>query len=134
LAAGLPDSVEVQLPGRLSNPEVIKYYQENHVNLFIHLSETEGLGMAAVEAQSFGVPGLSLDVGGVKEVVNDQSGMLLPLETSVEDLAKKVTEFKSSQMNSEAFRKQVREYFLEKFEATKNYRFFYEQIEQYSAL
>ena len=126
----LPSNVTVDFEGKLDNAELIEYYKNNHVNLFIHLSETEGLGMAAVEAQSFGIPAISLDVGGVKEVVNDKTGILLNANASIDEIAKHIQEFKDSNMNTKAFRAEVRKYFLENFKAEENYQFFFDEMIQ----
>jgi glycosyltransferase involved in cell wall biosynthesis len=125
----LPDNIKVNFKGRVVNEVVLDFYKNNQVNLFIHLSSTEGLGMAAVEAQSFGVPSLSIDVGGVSEVVNENTGVLLQDEgLSAEVVADEIIKFKDSIKNTSEFRKEVRSYFLEHFEARKNYDRFYQLI------
>jgi glycosyltransferase involved in cell wall biosynthesis len=41
-----------------------------------------------MEAQSFGIPAIATDVGGVKEVIKEGTGSLLPLDFNPSDLAK----------------------------------------------
>lgn len=125
---GMRDNISVTLHGRVDNNVVIDFYKKNKVNLFIHLSETEGLGMAAVEAQSFGIPAISIDTGGVKEVVNEKTGILLERDSTVLDVAESIICFKDSWKNNFAFRVGVRQQFLQKFEADKNYAFFFNKI------
>ena len=49
----LPPHIQVHLMGNRPNTELIEFYQKNSVDLFIHTSETEGLGMSIIEAQGF---------------------------------------------------------------------------------
>lgn len=120
--------IKVYLHGRISNAEIINFYQTNHVNLFIHLSTTEGLGMAIVEAQSFGIPALAINAGGVNEVVNEQTGILLPLDSNQKEILKAIENFKQSNLNSIEYRKKVKMHFNLKFNAYKNYHFFFNEI------
>jgi len=45
--------------------------------LFINTSSSEGIPVSMMEAQSFGIPILAMDVGGVREIVGPQTGRLL---------------------------------------------------------
>ena len=118
----------IQLKGRVPNKDILEFYSKNHVNLFLHLSTTEGLGMAAVEAMSFGIPLMAVDTGGVKEVVNEKTGELLPITADKKYITKAILSFKESNKNTEKFRKQVRKHFLENFEASKNYKQFFNEL------
>ena len=129
----LPGHVKAIFKGRISNVELIELYKTHSVNLFVHLSTTEGLGMAAVEAQSFGIPALSVDVGGVKEVVHDGTGILLTPDVDAERVAIELTQFKASMKNTESFRKRVRDHFLRYFSAEKNYKSFFDKIIKYKS-
>ena len=129
-ASFLPAIIQVELKGRLDNNEVINFYKTNHVNLFLHLSETEGLGMAAVEAQSFGIPVMATNVGGVAEVVDKSTGVLLSEFEAPSSIADKIIEFRLSDKNSKEYRKGVKGHFLNKFEAKKNYAYFFKRIMQ----
>jgi glycosyltransferase involved in cell wall biosynthesis len=42
--------------GNLSNKQVIEFYEENFVDCFLNLSESEGLPVSMMEAMSFGIP------------------------------------------------------------------------------
>ena len=75
----LPPNVKVELKGAVPNARVIAYYKEHPVDLFVHVSSTEGgVAVALQEAASFGIPLLAADAGGVAEVVNEETGTLLP--------------------------------------------------------
>ena len=55
--------------------------------LFIHTSETEGLGMSIIEAQGFGIPAVVLGVGGVVDIVNEQTGIVLSPNATNQEIA-----------------------------------------------
>jgi glycosyltransferase involved in cell wall biosynthesis len=77
-AAGLPESIRVELPGSLSNNEVLDLYLTRRPSLFVNLSDSEGVPVAIMEAMSAGVPVLATAVGGVGEIVSHgRNGFLL---------------------------------------------------------
>ncbi|HET6244687.1 MAG: glycosyltransferase [Bacteroidetes bacterium] len=128
LALTLPSHVAFEFKGHTSNEEVLEFYQKNSVNLFMHLSDTEGFGVAIVEAQSFGIPALAVKTGGVPEIVNETTGILILLDKKPEQIADLVYEFKTSAMNSKEYQKLVKQHWQLNFEAVKNYGYFYEKI------
>ncbi|MEI6048206.1 MAG: glycosyltransferase [Bacteroidota bacterium] len=73
--------------GNYPNDELLKYYSRNRVDLFINTSSTEGTPVSIMEAQSFGIPVIATDVGGVREVVTEGAGRLLPVDFRPEDMA-----------------------------------------------
>ena len=63
--------------GRLSNEEVILNYKNNNYDIFVNTSESEGIPLSMMEAQSFGIPIIGTNVGGVSEIVNSETGWLI---------------------------------------------------------
>ena len=61
-------------------------------NLTINCSIKEGLALTSYESLSMGVPVISSDVGGQKELINDEVGIIVPLHQDEED----IREFKYS--------------------------------------
>jgi N-acetyl-alpha-D-glucosaminyl L-malate synthase BshA len=57
--------------------------------VLVSTSEFEGFGLAPLEAMSCGVPVVATDSGGVREVVSDDCGFVVPVG-SVEALAEKM--------------------------------------------
>jgi glycosyltransferase involved in cell wall biosynthesis len=55
----------------------MEFYRKNHVDLFINVSETEGIPVSIMEAMSFGIPCIATNVGGVNEIVNNTNGFLV---------------------------------------------------------
>jgi len=112
--------------GIMDNQAVFEFYASTPTNLFISLSEAEGVPVSMMEAISFGIPILSTGVGGCREIVTEQTGMLIPLETSMEKVAQIVYEFKDSPKNTPEFRFGVRKFWEEHFDAEKNYKDLFE--------
>lgn len=111
----LKTNIEFVPKGNMSNEEVMKFFSEVPIDLFISLSEAEGVPVSIMEAISFGVPILSTDVGGCKEIVTDETGILVPLETEMEEIARTIKEFKSSHRNTAEYRSKVRLFWENKF-------------------
>ncbi|MBA3704395.1 MAG: glycosyltransferase, partial [Bacteroidetes bacterium] len=128
LAKKLPTNIEWEIRGHISQDELIYFYKKQPINLFIHLSESEGLPLSIVEAISFGIPAMASAVGGVPEIISENSGILLPVELDPEQIAIKIETFKNSSMNTEVYRKKVKEFWNENFEAKKNYNYFYQKL------
>jgi glycosyltransferase involved in cell wall biosynthesis len=85
---GVLKKIRYKFMGHYPNEKLMKYYSLNKVDLFINTSSTEGVPVSIMEAQSFGIPVIATDTGGVKELVNEGNGSLLPLDFKPEDLAK----------------------------------------------
>ena len=114
-------NMEVQLMGFMDNQAIMEWYASNAVDLFVSMSSTEGLPVSMMEAISFGIPVLSTDVGGCREIVNDRTGMLIPLDTAVEEVARIIEGLGKSRFVTSGARADVRAYWQEKFNAEHNY-------------
>lgn len=53
------------------------------MDVFLMSSEFEGFGLAPVEAMSMGVPVVSTEVSGIRNVLADTSGILVPFDNNV---------------------------------------------------
>jgi len=71
------DNLSASMPGVVSNPEVLAWYRDNPVDLFVNVSDSEGIPVSIMEAQSCGIPAMATNVGGVSEIVNDENGFLI---------------------------------------------------------
>ncbi|MEG1300333.1 MAG: glycosyltransferase [Erysipelotrichaceae bacterium] len=63
--------------GKLNNEEIIPFYKEKGINLFINMSDSEGIPVSFMEAMSCGIPVIARNVGGIKEIVTKENGLLL---------------------------------------------------------
>jgi glycosyltransferase involved in cell wall biosynthesis len=86
LAFNSPANLTAHLPGHVDNADVIANYESQPVDVFLLLSESEGLPVSIQEAASVGVPIIATDVGGVREVVGGDNGVLLRADASQTDV------------------------------------------------
>ncbi len=126
-------NVSFEFKGQLPNSEILKFYNENHVDLFINTSDFEGIPVSIMEAMSFGIPCLARNVGGNSEIVrNAVSGTLVSREATVTDIAAELKHFyvvkKDQPQAYKSLQKSTYNFWLSNFDAEKNYRTFYNYI------
>ena len=80
-----PDNFRASLPGQVTNAQVMAHYAAEPVDAFVLLSASEGLPVSIQEAASAGIPVLATDVGGIREIVGDDNGVLLVATPTVDD-------------------------------------------------
>ena len=113
------------ITGTIPNREIISFYRDHYIDLFINVSESEGLPLSIMEASSFGIPVLATDVGGTKEIVeNGINGWLIQKEVTAEKLGEKIYQiWNMDQEQLQNMRIEARKRWEEKFlikENTKN--------------
>lgn len=118
-------NLSIILKGSMDNKEILSYYRKEYYDLFIHLSTSEGLPVSMMEAISSSIPILATNVGGVAELVTDQTGRLL-------DPAFSQNEFDEALLymikNSRALSSSAKEFYDMNFNAELNYPKFYSEI------
>lgn len=88
----LPQNIKFSFKGRVTNEEIYKFYSEQFVDVFVLLSESEGgIPVSLQEASSFGIPLIATDAGGVNEIVNPNTGILLPLYPDIKFISDSIT-------------------------------------------
>ena len=85
-----------ELMGNKINTEVRDFLATNYIDLFINLSETEGIPVSIMEAQSAGIPVLATNVGGTSEIVNNENGVLVDKDFNQEDVVYIIQKYLSS--------------------------------------
>lgn len=125
----LVDQSEVKekiiLRGNVSNSEIINHYLSYPVDVFLHFSTTEGgTPIAIQEAIMAGIPVIACDVGGVSDVVNEETGVLLPVNFDHLFLIELLSKFRLSKYVFSEFRQGVRKYAEKNFSASTNYQHF----------
>jgi glycosyltransferase involved in cell wall biosynthesis len=85
-----------ELPGQLTNTEVRDILASRYFDLFINLSETEGIPVSIMEAQSAGIPVLATNVGGTSEIVNNENGFLVEKDFNLEEVVSIIQKYLSS--------------------------------------
>ena len=110
--------------GHVSNDELMNFYKNTYISLFINVSRTEGLPLSLVEAASFGIPLLATNVRGTSEICNSETGILVDSDSSPEELAKRI----QGALNSKWDRSDIRKFWEMNFLGTKNFKSFAKQI------
>ena len=130
LANGLPENVKTEFLGQCSNGEVLDYYKNNPVSVFVNVSSSEGIPVSVMEACSFGIPVVATDVGGTHELVSDgENGFLIPKDFSPQMLTDLLRRFLSMQdAEYDAFCSRSRESWEKNFSADVNYPKFFALI------
>lgn len=115
-------SVRAELPGSISNAELLERYGSEHIDLFVNVSESEGLPISIMEACGIGVPVLATDVGGVREIVRDgENGTLLAPSPTPGQVADAIKESMNvSAERAAEMRRASRAVWFEKFRTRSN--------------
>ncbi len=126
----LPSHIEFQFKGYFHNRDLMKWYRENRVDLFVNVSESEGIPVSIMEAISFGIPVIATDVGGTGEIIrNGLNGYLLSPQFDPRQLAELIDVFSSQTFKQQLnMRKAARTYWEQNYNAEKNYVSFYNII------
>lgn len=88
LAKELKIEEKVEFLGRIPHKETPKYYQE--ASVFVLPSFNEGMSNAMLEALATGLPIISTNTGGAKELVKDGINGFIVEKENEEDIAKKI--------------------------------------------
>jgi glycosyltransferase involved in cell wall biosynthesis len=86
LSAGLQIDQKIDFLGFLSPKEVAE--EMNHATALIHCSEYETFSVVCAESICCGTPVIASDVGGIKDLITDQNGLLI--ENSITELLQAV--------------------------------------------
>jgi glycosyltransferase involved in cell wall biosynthesis len=121
VTGSLPESVAWELRGWVDNAEIADFYARHRVSAFLSLSESEGIPVSMMEAQSYGVPIVALGVGGIPEIVQAGTGVLLPPDSSLAMIAKAL----AGALGPGHFEADhIRSLFGSRFDASANYKEF----------
>jgi glycosyltransferase involved in cell wall biosynthesis len=80
-------NISWQLTGSLTTKQIEDFYDREHVHLFVNCSETEGVPVTIMEAQSYGIPVIAPAVGGIPEIISKENGFLFDKNVTPSDLA-----------------------------------------------
>ncbi len=120
-------NIKFKFLGNLDNKQVYEFYRKNNVDVFINVSESEGVPVSIMEAMSCHVPIIAPNVGGIKDMVVDgYNGILLSKTCLVKEIVVcfgDIDFFKEKSIRDNSY-----EIFLEKYNAQKNYEEFIQNI------
>lgn len=124
------NNISFEMLGSLSNSEVLEYYKNHSIDVFVNCSYSEGLPVSLMEASSFGIPVIATDVGGSREMIHEEkNGFLLPKHFEKGQLAQKLEILINETSEAKADRRvAAREFWMNHYCAEKNYTHFAEMI------
>jgi colanic acid/amylovoran biosynthesis glycosyltransferase len=123
VAAKLEGRAQVVFAGYLTQPQVMDRYRDDRFDVFVNVSDSEGIPVSLMEASSAGIPMIATDVGGSGEIVNESNGILIPANASIETIAASLLRF-SDRAFASGCRKNARSYWDQYFNARVNYSMF----------
>ena len=122
VAKKLLPNAEYEFRGIVPNGEILDFYANHYVDLFINLSSSEGIPVSIMEALSAGIPVVATDVGGTAEAVNNKNGFLIPAYFNSADAAQIITNYlKLEPLRQQQYRQKAYQFWKDNFEAGKNY-------------
>lgn len=74
------DNLEICLTGEIGHTEAMALLDSEPLSFGISMSESEGLPVSLMEIMARGIPCVATDAGGTRELVTDDTGILLPLD------------------------------------------------------
>lgn len=84
---GNKENITYSFTGAMENKDALEFIGKSNFDLLINTSDSEGLPVTMMEAMSFGIPVLGLDVGGVNEIIkNGENGYLLPADAPISSI------------------------------------------------
>lgn len=95
-AAALPASIETEFLGQIDNHEIHERLKTGDYDIFLNTSRSEGIPVAAMEAMSYGIPCIATDVGGTRELVDEDGGWLVSADVTPSQLAATIKSFQAT--------------------------------------
>jgi glycosyltransferase involved in cell wall biosynthesis len=130
----LPRNVKSVFCGHLPPENIMPFYRDVPIDLFVTLSKTEGgCPVSIKEAQSCGIPVMGTSVGGIPEIVSDENGRLLPEDPTPTEIALAIEAFmKKGEIAKEKRRRSREDWMLSSNETTLN-RLFAQELQAVAA-
>lgn len=117
------------LPGHVQNQDIMRYYKENTVDVFVNLSTTEGgAPVSIMEAISCGIPIIATKVGGNPEIVSERNGILLKPNPTPQEIAHALLKMCDNPGMNCRMRVESRKVWRESYNADVNYQGFAEKL------
>jgi len=116
------------LHGNVMNIDILDFYKNNSVDVFVNLSTTEGVPVSIMEAISCGIPAIATNVGGNPEIVSERNGILLSTNPTSDEVAQALLKICDQRQKANTMRHESRRVWEENFKAEYNFRAFAERL------
>lgn len=121
--------INYQFKGNVNNSEILDFYNQNYIDFFINVSETEGIPVSIMEALSSGIPVIATNVGGTGEIVNNHHGFLIDKNFKLDDVARIIKQYlQNSDENIMKYRQNAYQFWNFNYNAEINYTKFIENV------
>lgn len=122
--------LSIKFQGHVTNQEILDSYLKEKYNIFINVSESEGVPVSIMEAMSFGKVIIATNVGGTSEIViNDKNGYLLDKNFKLNELEDAIMTI--YRMDNSEYKEMCNASLLiweKRCDAIQNYKSFYQDI------
>jgi len=122
----LPANIDVNWLGYLNHKEVMLYYTQQPIDLFLNVSSSEGIPVTLMEAISFGIPVMAPNVGGIAEIVTPDTGILLRPDYTETDVAALINQVIAGTLKMPKA-ELIRAFWIKNY-SIKNYQKFYKEL------
>lgn len=128
----LKNNIVYEFRGYCEKELIMDFYKEEKIDLFVNVSEYEGIPVSIMEALSFGIPVVAPNIGGISEIVkNHVNGWIIEKDRIIETL-RNVIElyFTLSILEKKQIRNNARISWEINCNADINYYSFYNEIQE----
>jgi glycosyltransferase involved in cell wall biosynthesis len=122
--------IQYHFAGEQSKEQVYNHLRSNSSDVLLCTSESEGIPVSMMEAIGFGLPIISVNVGGIAELVIDgENGELMDADASSSEIAAVIEKWARLDENEfEILSSKAYSNYLQYFSAQKNYMQFYSEV------
>lgn len=120
----LPENVTHKFVGYLPKEEMISFYKNNCIDVFINVSASEGIPVSIMEAQSCGIPVIATEVGGTPEIVSNDVGLLLSKNPGPKEIMEALSKMMENPDKMMMKRKKSRDNWENNYNSRKNFEIF----------
>lgn len=126
-------NIKIDFVGHLANKDIKITLEQEHFDVFINASKSEGVPVSIMEAMSYGVPAIAPNVGGISDLVNDSNGHLLPSRFTITEIIDGIDIIISKDKN-QSYRANAKSWVERYYNSSVNYPLFVSQIESIAGL
>jgi len=117
----LPKNVTLIRKGNTHHTALLQELITTPVDIMLHVSELEGIPVSIMECMSMGIPVMACDTGGVKEIVDNENGWLLPITLNAAQIAEKIDNLHKTKAVLVEKRKMARKKWEDEYQAKVNF-------------
>lgn len=123
-----PSNAKAYFLGYSTPENLMNFYKENPLDVFINVSITEGTPVSIMEAIRCGIPVIATAVGGNREIVSPHNGILLNPELNIDEFASAIFQFIDHAEEAESKRRSSRSVWENQYNADRNFSIFAEKL------